>query len=216
MKEQTGDLQAIKEARFKEINAKLKHLPDLSINELKYLYNELHASKEDYIKYMAKLDIKEDKVSKISLFLVLILSVFLLGWMITQSAPLIVRLIELIFIFLIGVDCYREYVTKPRQKALDKYQNDVASINDLILKEEREEDRVIDVTLTKETQEQSVDLDRKNVIKPKYEYTLSSVFPTPEIEEIAMKVVRGENNEELEAEEQLTLKRELTKKDEEI
>ena len=44
-----------------------------------------------------------------------------------------------------------------------------------------------------------------------YGYTLSSVFPTTEVEEKAMKVVKDKNEQDLRKKQPLTLKRELTK-----
>ena len=69
------------------------------------------------------------------------------------------------------------------------YDNDLKKVNDLITEREK---------------------------RPKYIYTLSSVFPSEEIQEKALETLRNREKIEVVKTKPLILKRELTKKDEEI
>ena len=153
MKEQTVNL---KETKFNEINNKLNHLKELDINELKYLYNELCGYKSDYLKYMSKLEIEKGKTTKFLLLIILILDIFLLFWMILQRSPFILKLIELILIILSINYCYEKILINTQEKVIDKYNNNLKTISDLILKKDRNKEK----SLTEGGQENSINLNK--------------------------------------------------------
>ena len=197
MGEQTGSDK--KEIICQEINDKLAHIESLNLEEVKKLHNLLVNSKDDYLNYMTKFYAKKYKGiyfmfgSGIALFIILCFA--LLNETIAAIPTIVIT-------SLLG---YLKCRITNMEMGLDNYKSSLTKINDLI----HEKEKNIDKTLV---HEQAVTLEgsKEELTETRYGYTLSSVFPTPEIEEMAMKVVRDKNEQDLK-EEQLTLKRDLTK-----
>lgn len=201
MREMTGDLLDLREARFKEINASLKHLSDLSFDELKSLYNELCASKSTYLKYLTRLEIKQNKITKLVKLLIIGIGWIALFWLVSHDTPIWISLFGAALALSAQADCLSKDVNPSKNQILNTFQNSLNEVNNLILEKEKDMDKAL-----------SLDKNRGEVLTEKqYSYTLSSVFPTPEIEEMAMKVVRDKNEQDLKEEQELTLKRNLTK-----
>ena len=202
MREQTGADE--KEIICQEINDRLAHIEGLNLKELKKSHNILVNSKEDYLNYMTKFYAKKCKgiylMIGIGISLIIILCFALLNETIA-AIPMVV------ITSLLG---YLKCRITSMEMGLDDYQSSLTKINDLILEKEKN----MNNTLGHE-QEATLDKSKEEVLtETRYGYTLSSVFPTPEVEAMAMKVVRDKNEQDLSDEEQLSLKRDLTKKNE--
>ncbi len=183
--------QEIKKTRtkeFKEINTKLNHLENLNYGELKHLYNELYASKNAYLNYLTKLEINQNKLTRFIKLILIGMGTIAIAWLVVHNTPIWINLIGLALILSAGYNCLSKDITPDKNQILNTYQNSLNKVNNLILEKEKE------------------------LTQTRYGYTLSSVFPTPEIQEKAMQTVRDINAKDLQEKQDLTLKRTLTKK----
>ena len=184
MGEQTGDLKDLRETKFKEINTKLKRLSVLSIDELKDLYNELSESKEEYLKYMMKLGVKNDKACIIAKIVCVIIISLTSIWAIMEWVSLGTFLLGISLVSATCLHGYNEIKDIAKQTVLENYDDALTAINNNILVKEKQ---------------------------PNFE--LKSIFPNKKVAMQCLDIIYGEDagKEILGEEKQLTLKRDLTK-----
>ena len=184
MKEQTGDLKDLKEKRFREINAELENLAFFSIEELKKLYNELSDSKDEYLKYMTKLGVRNDILCRSARFLFTTV-VGIVGIIAVSKGTLTLMLFNLL-VCLVCLYSYDGIKNPIKLGVLNKYYFDLLSIDDQIFRKEKQA-----------------------------EIELKSTIPDKEVEKQSIDVAYRKDDINTPVQEQpLTLKRDLTKKDE--
>ena len=141
---------------FQRINDKLCHIDELSLDELKNLYNKLFHYEDEYKKYM--FDLKYGKLNKIMYILFVVINCIFLairGISLTSLLRLMpVASYQLLYCYNFG---------KLHKDDIDrKYEENFRRIGYLINHKHKDLCDTLDVTITKDTQEQVIDLNRKS------------------------------------------------------
>ena len=145
-----------KQIIFQRINDKLCHIDELSLDKLKNLYNKLLDYEKEYKKYV--FDLKYDKRNKIMyIFFVVIDCVFLAIMGIS-----FISLLRLIYVAFYELLCCYNFGKLHKEDIDSNFEENFRRIGYLINHNHEDLCETLDVTIIKDTQEPTIDLNRKN------------------------------------------------------